>query len=155
MHLQQEYLLHIWQMIKKCIILVRHCEHLLMFPLKRLLNLPCGDWKLGGVDTLAAIDWGDLGESEEKYMSSIFIFFLCSQGFTGNIWPAGLLRHKIRWCRGPQLPDKKLPEMSGCRGTTMYGYGYCSTAYLWHSRSGWSVFWQNFQECLLVDCRTS
>ena len=42
-----------------------------MLPLKRLLNLLGGDWKCGGVDTLAAVEWGDLSESDETYISSI------------------------------------------------------------------------------------
>ena len=154
MHLQQEYLLQIWHTIRKWITLVKHCEYLLTLPLKRLLNLLGGDWKFGGVDTLAAVDWEDLRESEDIYMSSIFLFFFCSQGFIGKTWPACPLRHGNHWCRGLQFPDKKLPEISGCRGTTMYGYEYCLAAYLWHSRSGWNVFWRNFQEYLLVDCQT-
>ena len=51
--------------------LVKHCEHLLMLPLKRLLNLLGGDWKCGGLDTLAAVECGDLIESDETYISSI------------------------------------------------------------------------------------
>ena len=52
--------------------LVKHCEHLLMLPLKRLLNLLGGDWKCGGLDTLAAVECGDVIESDETYISSIF-----------------------------------------------------------------------------------
>ena len=53
--------------------LVKHCEHLLMLPLKRLLNLLGGDWsggKCGGLDTLAAVECGDVIESDKTYISS-------------------------------------------------------------------------------------
>ena len=57
--------------MRKWITDVKQLEHLLILPLKRVLNLLGGDWKSRGLDTLAAVDCGDLIESDETYISSI------------------------------------------------------------------------------------
>ena len=51
--------------MRKWITDVKQLEHLLILPLKRVLNLLGGDWKSRGLDTLATVDCGDLTESDE------------------------------------------------------------------------------------------
>ena len=45
--------------------LVKHCEHLLTFPLNKLLNLLGGLWTFGGDETLTIVEREDSSESEE------------------------------------------------------------------------------------------